>query len=160
MTASVALWRIAKATPHYAADDLSGGGAAEFGGRWNSKGKHVVYAASSIALATLETLAHLSDGIAARNRFLVRISVPGDVWKRRIEVLADELPPTWLAEPPARATMTLGDRWLASGASALLAVPSVIVHEEFNVLINPAHADARRIGAALVRQFIYDPRLG
>jgi len=159
VAASLALWRIAKATPHCTADDLSGGGAAEFGGRWNSKGKHVVYASSSIALATLETLAHLSDAIAVRNRFLVRIEVPREVWKKRIEVAIDELPPSWLAEPPARATMAYGDRWLASGASALLLVPSVIVHEESNVLINPAHRDAKRIRSSIARQFIYDPRL-
>ncbi len=55
------LWRIAKHTAKYAADDLSGGGAKLTGGRWNSKGKEVVYAASTIALATLEALAVDAD---------------------------------------------------------------------------------------------------
>jgi RES domain-containing protein len=74
------LWRIAKHTVEYSATDLSGGGARSTGGRWNSKGTPVVYAATSIALATLETLAHLGDNIAIRNAFLVRIDVPRCCW--------------------------------------------------------------------------------
>jgi hypothetical protein len=63
-------WRIAQHTTQFSAEDLSGRGARETGGRWNSKGKAAVYAASTIALATLETLAHLGSYIAIRNVFL------------------------------------------------------------------------------------------
>ncbi|HEY9104700.1 RES family NAD+ phosphorylase, partial [Chitinimonas sp.] len=158
MTSAVLLWRIAKATPDFAADDLSGGGARKFGGRWNRKGTAMVYASQSIALACLETLAHIGDGIAARNRFLVEISVPARVWTERRVLTTDKLPPSWLAEPPAADSMALGSAWVEEGASALLQVPSVLVHEEANILINPAHPDARHISARVVRQFIYDPR--
>lgn len=153
------LWRIAKHTAKYAADDLSGGGAKLTGGRWNSKGKEVVYAASSIALATLETLAHLGDNIAIRNAFLVRISVPASVWRKREIIEASELPPTWLAEPAGSTTIDFGNAWLETKSAALLLVPSVIVPEEYNVLINPRHPDASRITSQVLRQFIYDPRL-
>ena len=81
--AGITVWRIAKHTPEFAADDLSGGGAKKTGGRWNSKGRAVLYASASIALATLETLAHLGDSIAVRNAFLVRIDIPFPVWERR-----------------------------------------------------------------------------
>lgn len=156
---TVSLWRIAKHTKDYRAEDLSGGGAASTGGRWNSKGNHVVYAASSIALAALETLAHLGDGINCRNRFLIEILVPETVWHKRDWVDVASLPKTWLAEPPGIDTMRWGDGWLAGETAALVVVPSVIIHEEVNVLINPAHADARKITASVARQFVFDPRL-
>ena len=156
---TVKLWRIAKNTTQYRADDMSGGGAKTFGGRWNSKGNAVIYASPTIALATLETLAHIGDEIAARNRFLIRIEVPDDVWKTRETLDVARLNPTWLAEPPGMATISLGDAWIAGNTTALLEVPSVIIHEEFDVLINPAHPDAARIKASLIRQFVYDPRL-
>lgn len=159
MTVTVSVWRIAKETPEFPAADISGGGAKAYGGRWNAKGRAVVYAANTIALATLETLAHLGDDIIARNRFLVEIQVPIAVWKARRKFDAADLAPTWLAEPPGMASIGIGNDWLGEGTSALLLVPSVIVPEEHNVLINPAHPDAAGIQAIVRRQFIYDPRL-
>lgn len=158
MAVSVTLWRIAKDTPSYKADDLSGGGAAAFGGRWNSKGKYVVYSSPTIAMATLESLAHIGADINARNRFLIEIKVPIGTWKKRQIVIPANLPVTWVAEPPGTTTTDIGDAWLASKSSALLVVPSVIIHEESNVLINPSHPDAKKITAAVVRQYVYDPR--
>jgi len=157
--APATLWRIAKHTARYAAADLGGGGAKLMGGRWNSKGVEVVYAATSIALATLETLAHLGDNIAIRNAFLVSINVPASVWRKREIIEASELPPTWQAEPPGSTSIDFGDAWLKKKSAALLLVPSVIVPEEYNVLINPLHSDTSRITAQVLRQFIYDPRL-
>ena len=156
---AVSLWRIAKHTAKYPATDLSGGGAKLTGGRWNSKGIEVVYAATTIALATLETLAHLGDDIAIRNAFLVKITVPAALWKKREIVEASELPTTWLAEPPGSTTIEFGDAWLAGRSATLLLVPSVIVPEEYNVLINPAHPESRRLKSEVLRQYIYDPRL-
>lgn len=153
------LWRIAQDTAQYKADDLSGAGAAAFGGRWNSKGRFVVYTSHAIALAALESLAHSGDDISARNRFLVKITVPASVWDKRSVLRPEDLPVTWVSEPPGTATINYGDAWLASNASALLEVPSVIIHEEYNVLINPSHPDAKKITASAVKQFIFDPRL-
>lgn len=155
----VALWRIAKHTIQYAADDMSGGGAKLTGGRWNSKGVPVIYASTSIALATLETLAHLGDNIAIRNAFLVKINVPASLWKSREVLSAADLNPTWLAEPPGSTTVELGDAWIARGSAALLLVPSVIIPEEHNILINPAHPASTKLSAKVMRQFVYDPRL-
>lgn len=159
MTAGVTVWRIAKHTLDFSAADMTGGGARKTGGRWNSKGRAVAYASASIALATLETLAHLGDSIAVRNAFLVRIDIPLPVWERRNRIAPSRPDPTWLAEPAGSATVALGDQWLDSAAAAVLEVPSVIVPEESNLLINPAHADAGLIRAAVARQFIHDPRL-
>lgn len=158
--AHTTLWRIAKHTKDFKADDLSGGGAAAVGGRWNSVGNHVVYAATSIALCALETLAHIGDDIASRNRFLVAIEIPAKLMANCKVLQPTDLPVTWVAEPPGMDTMKIGDEWLKGGHELLLMVPSVIVPEEYNVLINPKHKDAHRIKARVVRPYIYDPRLG
>jgi RES domain-containing protein len=154
---TVPLWRIAVEAPAYAANDLSGTGARTTGGRWNSKGTPVVYCATNIALATLETVHYLRSGGLPFNRFLVRIDVPDAVWDAR-QVL-DPLPGGWDAIPAGLAARTGGDAWIAAGVSALLLVPSVIVPDEYNVLINPRHADAAAIKATTLKRWIYDPRL-
>ena len=157
-TPSISLWRIAADTPQWGADDLSGKGAALRGGRWNHAGEHVAYAASSISLAAWETRAHFGQGARLPwNRFLVRIDVPADIWAAR-QTLAQPLPVGWDAIPEGLISRALGSNWLRSGRSALLVVPSVIVSEECNVLINPAHVHAQRITAVKLRRFVYDPR--
>lgn len=153
------LWRIGKHTPEYSANDLSGAGAQRTGGRWNSKGLPVVYAASAISLAALETMAHLGHMTAIRNAFLVQIVVPGSVWRLREHINVSSLDVTWAAEPPGSTTIAFGDRWLIAARSPLLLVPSVLVPEEFVVLIHPAHPSAAKIKATPVRQFLFDPRL-
>jgi RES domain-containing protein len=155
----VVLWRIAKETPDYTADDLSGGGAQAVGGRWNRKGTPAVYASTSIALATLETLAHLGGNISIRNAFLVRIVVPKALWAMRRTVNLASLPAAWLAEPPGAASIDVGDAWLRLRTDLLLLVPSIIVPEEHDVVINPAHGAAPQLRAQIARQYVYDPRL-
>lgn len=151
------LWRIGAVTPDYTADDMSGTGAMRTGGRWNSVGVPVVYAAESIALAVLETLAHLRvDGLPL-NRYLVRIDVPDKVWEARS--ILNPVPVGWDAEPKGIPSIHSGDKWIASNVSALMAVPSVIVPEEQNVLINPKHGDSMLVKATMVRKWNYDSRL-
>ncbi len=103
----------------------------------------------------LETVVHL-DG-PPFNRYLVHIEVPDDVATRALRLEAREV--GWDAVPASLSSIGAGDAWLASGASALLRVPSTIVPEEDNVLINPQHPEAVRITAHKVRRFLYDPRL-
>ncbi len=153
---SMAIWRIAVDAPAYAANDLSGTGAKMTGGRWNGKGTPLVYCATNIALATLETVLYLRSGALPFNRYLVRIDVPDRVWEAR-QVL-DPLPGGWDAIPAGLGARTAGEAWIAAGASALLLVPSVIVPDEYNVLINPRHADAAAITATTLRRWIYAPR--
>lgn len=157
--ADVVVWRIAKETPDYPAQDLTGGGAKAVGGRWNRKGTPAVYASTTIALATLETLAHLGGNITIRNAFLVGIQVPAALWAQRASVTPASLPTAWLAEPPGRASQDAGDAWLRGQAQLLLLVPSIIVPEECNVLVNPAHPAAAQLSSFVARQFVYDPRL-
>jgi RES domain-containing protein len=82
--------------------------------------------------------------------------VPGPGWDMR-EGLSP-LPAGWDAVPSGLTSRKAGDRWVASRRSPLLAVPSVIVPDECNVLINPLHPAIARVVATTVRRWVYDPR--
>ena len=153
------VWRIATDTPAYEAHDLSGAGAKATGGRWNEAGTAMVYASESRALACLETVVHLNAGGLPLNRYLVEVTIPDDVFVRARTETAGSLPVGWEAEPAGRVSIRFGTGWARSGATALLVVPSVIVPEEFNVLVNPAHADSAWIVAVKRRRWVYDPRV-
>ena len=150
------LWRIAAETRTYSANDLSGLGAAAHPGRWNDIGQPVVYAAPTIAMAMLETAAHIDDAGLPLNRFLVRIEVPDAAWAARTERSAASLPVTWCAIPAGRASIDIGAAWLRSRASPILAVPSAVVPEETIVLLNPAHDLFAGTTATAVRPVDYN----
>jgi RES domain-containing protein len=135
---------------------MSGAGAKLTGGRWNSKGVALVYCSENISLAALETLSYLNSGGLPFNRFLVRIDIPDDVWRMRR--LLDPLPGGWDAVPSGRTSQSVGDDWVALGDSPLLVVPSVIIPDEMNILINPSHAAAARIVATTDKRWNYDAR--
>jgi RES domain-containing protein len=153
------LWRIATDTPAYEADDLSGAGAKATGGRWNEVGAPVMYTSQSRAMACLETMVHLNAGGLPFNRYLVAVDVPDDVWAKAQRESAASLKVGWDAEPAGLVSIRFGTDWIRSKASAVLIVPSAIIPEEFNVLINPQHPDSTKIAAAKVRKWLYDPRL-
>jgi RES domain-containing protein len=89
----------------------------------------------------------------------VAIEIPAAVWSAARGETPDSLPVGWDAEPAGQVSVRLGTDWANGRASALLRVPSVIVPEETNVLINPLHPDAGRIRATKVRRWLFDPRL-
>jgi RES domain-containing protein len=140
----VTLWRIAADTPTYVAEDATGAGARATGGRWNRPGTPMIYAAPTIALAALETFVHLAQGALPLNRYLVRIEAPRALWNAATRAAAGQLV-GWDALPPGKVSIDWGTNWCVSGASALAVVPSVIVPEENNVLINPLHPDAAHV---------------
>jgi RES domain-containing protein len=147
----VFLWRISN---HLS---LAGDGALRTPGRWHSRGRRLVYCAQNPAAALLEILVHLEIGIhdlPVRYR-LLKIQAPDDVPVERVSV--DQLPSDW----PERTDVTraLGDGWLARGSAALLTVPSAIVPETFNVLLNPSHHHGKRITIVKIGEHGIDPRL-
>jgi RES domain-containing protein len=136
---------------------LAGDGALRTPGRWHTRGRRVVYCAQSPAAALLEILVHFEIDIQAlpvRYR-LLKIEAPDDVLVQRVSV--DQLPVDWTQK--TEVTRALGDRWLAQGSGALLSVPSAIVPETFNILVNPAHQDAARIVVVHAGEHAIDPRL-
>ena len=146
-------WRLTKTKYLPAAWD--GEGAKKAGGRWNDAGVPVVYASGSLSLALVEVLVHLPADIlsaysAVRVEFdesLVTSVAPG------------QLPGNWKDSPPPPSTQAIGAEWVASGRSAVLRVPSVVVPGEFNFILNPAHPDFARIGIGAPMPFPFDPRL-
>lgn len=153
------IWRIATRGPTWQADDLSGMRAAQDPGRWNSSGVPLVYASTSIALACLETLVHLcGDQGLPLQRWLVAIDISADHWQQRTSFTTDDLE-GWDATPPQKVSADWGDRWISAQQSLLAVVPSVIVPEEHNVLINPAHPGRRDLEAVVIRRWTYDSRL-
>ena len=149
------LWRIAAETRRHGADDLSGAGAAKSPGRWNDDGQSVLYAAPTIAIAVLETAAHVDDAGLPLNRYLVRIEVPDGAWAARAVMDVSRLPIGWAAIPAGRVSVQAGAQWLRAMTTLILEVPSVIVPEEPAALINPLHPDAKRLSARIVRPFEY-----
>jgi RES domain-containing protein len=147
----VFLWRISN---HLS---LAGDGSLRTPGRWHSRGRRVVYCTQNPAAALLEILVHFEidiEDLPARYR-LLKIQAPDDVHVDRISI--DKLPADWPEK--TEETRALGDAWLARGSAALLMVPSAIVPETFNVLLNPTHEDAERIVIVQTGDYAIDPRL-
>lgn len=155
---AVSVWRIGVDTPSYEADDMQGEGARISGGRWNRPGHSVVYAASSRALACLETVVHLQSSSLPLNRYLVEIAIPASVWQAARVLHYTDLV-GWDALPPGKASLDWGDDWLVQQHSAVALVPSIVIPEEYCVLINPHHPDANLISATKMRRWLYDHRI-
>lgn len=145
------LWRISNHA------SLSGDGGLYASGRWHSRGRRVVYLADHPASALVEVMVHLEidpEDLPIHYQ-LLGIEVPDDV---AVTALAEsELPDGWRQQ--IAVTRARGDEWLRAGATALLRLPSAIVPEAANYLLNPAHADAARISIASALRAPFDPRL-
>ena len=95
--------------------------------------------------------------ITSPKPLLVRIDVPTDVWAQVTMIdIASHI--GWDALPVGMVSINWGTKWCANMTSALALVPSVVVPEEFNVLLNPVHADAAKLKATKIRKWLYDPR--
>ncbi len=141
----------------YSHSAFDGEGARRNGARWNSVGTRVAYASDSKALAVLEVLVHVQDSDILSAYSLVGIEIP----EALIEVFDQTtLPATWATSPPLTATQTIGDRWIDSGNSVVLAVPSVIIPDSFNYLINPLHHRFTDLTVSQPAAFVIHPRLG
>jgi RES domain-containing protein len=155
----VIVWRIAADTPDYTADDLSGVGASSSGGRWNRKHAAMTYASSSRALACLETVVHLGAGdTLPLNRYLVEIRIPISLWRAR-ETFIVSTHVGWDAEPAGKVSLDWGTTWASESRSVVAEVPSIVVPEEWNVLLNPSHPDIKSVKSKKIRKWTYDSRV-
>lgn len=146
------LYRIAKC--QYARD-LSGTGARLYGGRWNSIGRPVVYMASSRALAVLEVLVHLPPALIPNDFCQATFEVPDDA----DEIIISSLPPNWQEYPEPSVLKTMGDAFLKANRHLLLKVPSAVVTQEYNYLLNPAHTAMQNVKLVDQVPFNFDERL-
>jgi RES domain-containing protein len=145
------LWRVS----NYAT--LDGVGGLYVSGRWHTKGHPIIYCTLNPATALLETLVHMEiDSEDRPERFhVLRIEGPDSLSIESIE--GDSLSPNWAEDMSI--TQTIGDRWLADGRSLLLQVPSVLVPETWNVLVNPQHVEANLLRVAATYEHAFDARL-
>jgi RES domain-containing protein len=159
VSGGISLWRISSDTPNYTADDRSGKGAEMTGGRWNRVGTPTIYASATRALACLETIVHLAgEDALPLNRYLVEITVPVKLWNQRATFAATDHV-GWDALPAGRVSLDWGTAWLRGCTSLLAEVPSVIVPEEANIVINPWHAAIALLQFKKIRKWQYDQRL-
>ena len=139
------------------ARNLSGEGARLAGGRWNYKGTPLIYAAASRSLACLEALVHMSQADFLIKRKIVVIEIPKTIASQIID--KSVLPRNWRQYPPSFKLADIGTQWAGSMKSLLLQVPSAVVPEEFNMLINPAHPDMKHVKITKIEDFQFDKRL-
>ncbi len=127
------LWRLCR-KKHIAFD---GEGSRLAGGRWNRHGTAVVYTSATLSLAVLEYFVNLPRAAAPRDLVAISAEVPGDLPMTSIE--EDALPRNWRKYPAPEALAEIGTRWAEDRKTAILAVPSAVVPQEKNYVLNPAH---------------------
>ncbi|MBI4542127.1 MAG: RES family NAD+ phosphorylase [Gemmatimonadetes bacterium] len=147
------VWRITRR--RYRGLDDEGARAA--GGRWNSEGLAVVYTSASLSLAALEYLVHVDIEDVPDDLIAMAVEVPDDASVE--EVSAAALPKDWNRVPDHAACIEIGDRWAARRESLVLRVPSAVVPEESNLLLNPQHPRTAEVRTVSTRDFAFDPRL-
>lgn len=143
--------------PRWSHDALSGEGARKFGGRWNSLGRAMVYLGGSRALTALEMLVHLPSPLSrAKPYHIIEVKIPEHLIANHPLNL---LPNGWLNSPPNQCTTVIGDDWLQAGGQLALRVPSTLIPEETNILLNPLHPDFSQITQSKASDFSFDTRL-
>jgi RES domain-containing protein len=148
------LWRICRR--RYTAAAFAGEGARLYGGRWNSPGVRVVYTSTSLALAAIETFVHVEPNLRPDDLVSIECILPDSLPTRRVDVSA--LPARW-RRGMDESLRSVGDNWIRSGETAALFVPSAAIPGEWNVLLNPAHPDFRRVKIQKPRPFDFDLRM-
>jgi RES domain-containing protein len=131
----IEIWRVLTASA--ASQAYTGEGARLFGGRWNSCGTPMIYAAAHISTALLEI--SVLDRLLQAPYVIVPATIPAAIKRSTIQV--EQLPTNWRQQTGNETLRRLGDDWQKSMASAVLVVPSAIVPQESLYLLNPKHND-------------------
>ena len=138
-------------------NDLSGEGARLFGGRWNHRGTPLLYTAESRSLATLELLVHAQKLSAISNLSILTLEIPDKIKTDDIQNLT-KLPQNWQKYTSHPELQDVVAKWIASDGF-ILKVPSAIIKEESNFLINPRHKNMQLLKVIQTEDFILDERL-
>lgn len=136
-------------------DDITGTGAKLFGSRWNSKGIPMLYVTEHISLAVLEMLVHNKLKEFSIPLSLLHISIPDALETKELSL--KKLKKDWIKDEAY--TQFMGDEFIRSQHSPVLKVPSAVITEEHNFLINPAHPDFKKIKITHTQLFETDKRL-
>lgn len=147
------VYRIGK-TKH--ANDLTGEGARLFGGRWNHKLTPCIYTSESRALALIEYTVNINIEDIPRALSITIIEIP-TIGIQEIEEV--QLPGNWKQVPAPSSTKDLGTQLLKTSAKPVLKIPSSVITEEYNYLLNPLHPDSKLFKVADIWDFVYDIRI-
>ncbi len=136
-------------------DDISGNGAKLYGSRWNSAGTPMLYLAGSISLAWLEMLVHLQLQDKSTDFALLYVNISADAAIQELQ--SAKLKKNWQSDPGY--TQFIGDEFVRSKQKSVLKVPSAVVEEEANFLVNPLHPDFKKTEIIKTKIFQFDHRL-
>jgi RES domain-containing protein len=138
------------------ANDINGEGSRLNGGRWNQEGVACIYTSATRSLALLEYSCHVALRVLPRALSFVTFEVPDSSIKW---FSVAELPGDWKADPYPGSAQLFGTKWLTTKSFLLFAIPSVVIEEEFNYIINPIHPDMKKVRIVNTRDFAYDVRV-
>src|SRR3954470_21616280 len=149
------VWRVTKAE---SAKQLDGADNSERGGRWNSPGRGVLYAAENLALAALECFANLSNEQRRKmpEMAALGLEVPEE---GALTISREEVEQRCKDNGGHQWCRSIGDQWLEEGGHLALIAPSVIVPREKNIVLNPAHPAMERVRIAVLEPYEFDERL-
>lgn len=147
------VWRLAKA----ACTTPNGEGAKKYGGRWNPSGPAVVYTSESVALAAFEALVHAESDLLPDDFVIMSANIPDTLPIRTIT--PQELPDNWRAIPAPRTLQAIGSEWAQSHHDVGLRVPSAVIPQEWNILLNLSHPEFSTIEWTNEGPFQWDPRM-
>ncbi len=139
------------------AGTLSGKGAAIKGARWNSVGVEIIYTASNRSLAMAEVAVHFTLATLPSDYVMSTIFIPDDVSLQKIN--AAELPADWNIFPPPSSTQRIGDEFIVDNDHCVLQIPSSVTQGDYNMLINPNHAEFKKIQIISTEKFPFDKRI-
>lgn len=134
------------------AGDLSGAGSYIHGGRWNSPGTRLIYTAENNVLAAFEVALRVPLDQISRNYVMIPIEIPDEA-----EGVAPKLPKTWNTD--MNVSRQAGDAFAKEGKHLLMKVPSALISDAFNYLVNPAHKLIEKVIPQEPRTILFDKRL-
>lgn len=129
--------------------------------RWNYEGRQVIYTGGSAALSCLEISVHKTGASLHSGDFsITTFNIPDTLHVNEVQI-KDLVKKSrdWFTVANYSITQEISEVWLNSGSSAVLKVPSAIIQNEFNYLLNVNHPDFNQIKIVRVSAFTFDPRL-
>jgi RES domain-containing protein len=139
------------------ASPLSGKGSAIKGARWNSIGVELIYTAANRSLAMAEVAVHLTLATLPSDYVMMTIFIPDNITLEKVNDA--DLPPDWNVFPHPVYTQGIGDRFVLDGKSCVLQIPSAVTKGDYSLLINPNHAEFKRVKILEMEKFPFDERI-
>lgn len=147
------VWRIASA----AHATFDGEGARRYGSRWTPRGIPAVFTSATLSLAALERFVTTDPDLEPVGLVTIAVDIETNIAIETVTVA--DLPADWRTYPAPPALAVIGERWLREAKSAVLSVPSVVIPNERNFILNPTHADFVRLTINPSEPFSFDPRM-